>query len=96
MRREYTKEYSKRCVGAGWHGLVEELFDLSQKEKFEVIQVKEKFGMLRIYLQGANEEMYKKIETLERRSSTMCEVCGEKGKGISVGGWRKTRCEEHK
>jgi hypothetical protein len=95
MKREYTREYSKKCVGAGWHGLIDELFDLAEKENFTVVQVKEKYSTLRIYLHGATEEIYKKIDKLEHRSSTICEVCGGKGRKIVRGGWLKTRCEEH-
>jgi len=95
MRTEYTREYSKKCVAAGWHGLVDELFDLVEKEKFEVAQVKEKYGSIRIYVNGANEDVYKMIDDLERRSSTICEVCGKSGERVSRGGWIKTRCKDH-
>jgi hypothetical protein len=48
-----NKEYAKMSVGPGWHSLVNELFDLAEKENFTVAQVKEKYGILRIYIDDA-------------------------------------------
>ena len=89
------REYSKRCVAPGWEGLIDELFDLAEKENFTVTQVKEKYGTLRIYVDGANMEMHNKIDKLECRSSAICEICGKAGEMISRGGWLKTRCKDH-
>jgi len=95
MRTEYTREFSKKCVAAGWESLIDELFDLAEKENFTVTQVKEKYGTLRVYVHGANREMHNMLDNLERRSSTICEVCGKSGERVSRGGWIKTRCKDH-
>jgi hypothetical protein len=92
---KFDREYAKKCVAPGWHSLVNELFDLAEKENFTVAQVKEKYGILRIYVDDANMEMHNKIDKLERRSSAICEVCGKAGEMISRGGWLKTRCKDH-
>jgi len=90
-----NREYAKMCVGHGWYGLVDELFDLAEKENFQVTQVKEKYGSLRIYADFLNEEQDKILSDLERRSANMCEICGKAGEMISRGGWLKTRCKDH-
>jgi hypothetical protein len=92
---KFDREYAKKCVAPGWHSLVNELFDLAEKENFTVAQVKEKYGTLRIYANGASEDVYKMIDDLERRSSTICEACGKSGERIIRGGWIKTRCKYH-
>jgi len=45
----YDLSLAKRSVGRGWHGIIERLF-LVKPEWIKVIQVKEKFGGLRCYL----------------------------------------------
>jgi hypothetical protein len=92
---KFDREYAKKCVAPGWHSLVNELFDLAEKENFTVAQVKEKYGILRIYVDDANMEMHIKIDNLERRSATMCELCGKAGELVSRGNWLKTRCKDH-
>lgn len=57
-------------------------------------QVKEKYGTLRFYVNGANEEHNAYIDMAEAMSSVTCEVCGNKGRRSHFG-WIVTRCEEH-
>ena len=93
--KQVTRDYAKRCVYSGWHSLVDELFDLAEKENFTVVQVKEKFAALRIYVSDASEMIYKQITDIEIRSSGMCEICGKAGETVTIGGWLKTRCWTH-
>jgi hypothetical protein len=92
------REYAKMCVGAGWHSLVDEAFDYFEEQAVEVIQVKEKFGQLRIYVTSASDEMYvsenvyAKIAEIEGRSGRMCECCGQPAEQRTKGGWVKTIC----
>lgn len=60
-----------------------------------VDQVKEKFGSLRFYYHGGDDEVYGMVRMAESMSAVTCEVCGNKGK-ISGGGWLSCRCEEHR
>ncbi len=62
--------------------------------KFEVLQVKEKFGGLRIYVNHANDAIRRRIETAEQESLHTCEVCGRRGKRRE-NSWIKTLCDEH-
>lgn len=59
------------------------------------VQVKEKFGGLRFYVNGANDKQYELIDFAESLSLTTCEVCGKKGKR-NRSGWITTRCKEHR
>lgn len=88
-----NKEYAKMNVGNGWHGLVDEAFDHAEHESFDIVEVKEKFGMLRVYTSLITDEVYKKIADLEIKSMTICECCGGPGSPHSRGGWVKTTCK---
>ena len=44
------------------------------------VQVKEKFGTLTIYHDGANDFMRGAIQMVEHLSATVCEDCGVEGK----------------
>jgi hypothetical protein len=90
----YTLEQGLESVGEGWHDLVRGFFQACDDAKVEVAQVKEKFGALRIYTNGAPEYIMDLANELEVRSTKICEVCGERGKPRS-GGWVKTLCDEH-
>ena len=57
-------------------------------------QVKEKFGGLRFYVDGANEEHHNFIWFAENMSYRTCEKCGNPGK-LYTNGWHTTLCEKH-
>ena len=72
------------CCDDGWYDLI---YDLSKKisqidPEVEVIQVKEKFGGLRFYVEKVSkasaEEIYNLITIAENKSLTICENCGSK------------------
>lgn len=63
--------------------------------RLEIVQVKEKFGGLRIYTSVGTEEQYKVIQEAERKSEETCENCGKEGTQTR-GGWVKTLCPECK
>jgi hypothetical protein len=79
--------------GEGWRPILEELC-----AKIEVLdptvriaQIKEKFGDLRLYIDGGSEEVYDLIREAEERSSVTCEYCGAPGiKDYTR--WIKTLC----
>ena len=82
--------------GDGWHPLIKDLITdlIVLGWDKQTCQVKEKFGGLRFYINGASEEIYKRIQTAEDLSYETCETCGEKGELRSVG-WYKTLCNKH-
>ena len=58
------------------------------------IQVKEKFGGLRFYVDGADNEVYGMITMAEAMSYVTCEQCGNPGSLHHRGGWLKTVCSK--
>ena len=65
---------------------------------FELAQVKEKFGTLRIYYNGGDQYIDGMVAMAERISSRICDVCGQPGivRNINDTTWLGTRCDEHK
>ena len=59
-----------------------------------VVQVKEKFGTLRFYIQAGTDEHYNYISFAETMSGVTCETCGKPGKRLGRG-WIYTACKEH-
>lgn len=61
---------------------------------FRVVQIKEKFGELRVYSAGADDFINGVISMSEMVASKTCEVCGERGK-MRHGSWIRILCDEH-
>jgi hypothetical protein len=94
--RDLIKDSKFFECGDGWYPLIKDLItDLIELgwDK-QTCQVKEKFGGLRFYINGASEEIYKRIQTAEDLSYETCETCGEKGE-LKLVGWYKTLCDKH-
>ena len=92
----YDKEMALRSVGKGWAPLIHELFDRLPEFSgtIKIIQVKEKYGGLRIYTDYYQEKLEQFITELEKRSLTICEQCGSAGK-LRGGEWYHTLCDQH-
>lgn len=74
-----------------------------QKEKYNrgegctqvvVEQIKEKFGGLRFYYQGGDDEISGMVRMAESWAALSCEECGKPGT-LRGGGWIRTLCDEH-
>lgn len=80
-------------VGPGWYGLLKTLIESAVNSGWnkEVCQVKEKFGGLRFYINGASTEVHDIISKYESLSCVICEDCGSSGEQRS-GGWIRTLC----
>ena len=74
-----------------------------QKEKYGrgegcsqvvAVQIKEKFGTLRFYTNGGNEQIYGMIRMAESMSAVTCEQCGSPGKSRGRA-WIYTACDAH-
>lgn len=57
-------------------------------------QVKEKYGGLRFYVEGASREQYAVISFAETLSNYVCESCGSTKNIGHTQGWITTLCEE--
>lgn len=93
VAQPYPMTFGFEC-GDGWFNLIYELSEkLSKDPMVKAVQVKEKFGGLRFYVNTATEEQWDYINKAEEESFRVCEVCGKPG--IVRGGiWLKTLCEE--
>jgi hypothetical protein len=60
----------------------------------EVQQIKEKFGGLRFYYSGGNDEIQGMVTMAESWAGVACEECGAIGERRS-GGWIRTLCDKH-
>jgi hypothetical protein len=58
------------------------------------VQVKEKFGGLRFYVQAATDKHWSYINFAESMSYRTCEECGAPGKTYTDG-WHTTLCDVH-
>jgi hypothetical protein len=88
----------------GWWPLIDECIEKLEEEakktpfNFEILQIKEKYGTLRIYLSSENDSLFGIVERYELFSSHLCELCGEfwtakeRRSANGEGGWFKTLC----
>lgn len=110
MSEDDTREVDKLCVKhgykapaggfdipEGWLKLVDKLMGDLRAAGWEgqIMQVKDKFGGLRFYVDSADEEHYVLINTAEAASFHACEDCGEPAKCLRVGNWYRTLCNAH-
>ncbi len=79
----------------GWFPLVELASARCTQDGAPLVQVKEKFGALRIYVNGGNEDLFRYLWLIEDISSRFCEVCGRRGKTRTDLSWHRTLCDEH-
>ena|ERR1700686_4797620 len=94
MFGDVKREDALQCVGHGWSGLVNRAYDwlAENKPDIRVVQVKEKFGGLRIYVSEAGARFA--LDELETESFTVCEDCGKPGSLATIGHcWLVTVCD---
>ena len=106
---KYPKLYAQRglsmqetCMcwgfpGDGWYDIIDRLSAKIEPLGAVAVQVKEKFGTLRFYIQGVDpnkyDEVHKYIEEAEKESAKTCEWCGDTKSASMCGGfWLKTLC----
>lgn len=90
-----TEEKAIGCVGSGWEKIIKELYK-NKPLSIKIEQVKQKFGVLRVYFSGSDEDSLKKFRdivfSLEEQSAQTCELCGNAGGARSERPW-KILCE---
>jgi hypothetical protein len=70
-------------------------FEQETGSQFEVLQVKEKFGGLRFYVNcRRNDAIRQRILAAIEESFHTCEICGQPGK-LREDSWIKTLCDLH-
>ena len=92
----YDRALALESVGQGWAPLINEVFDYMEKNPThsKVIQVKEKFGGLRVYTDGMDDGLDTIIRSVGKRSFEVCEDCGQTG-ALREGSWYRTLCDNH-
>ena len=92
-------EYSRRPqirhieIGDGWHSIFETLCEeLASLGGIKILQVKEKFAALTVYITPYPVEAQKALDAAYKRSLETCEFCGNAGTQFSDG-WIKTLCD---
>jgi hypothetical protein len=95
----YTREQAKMSVGIGWHSLIDMVYDKRSTMQYPptIIQVKEKFGGLRIYYAYPTDDgtgFEDLVIKIEKQSYTVCEECGKPG-SLRKSGWYRTLCDDH-
>lgn len=98
--------YYNFSIREGWKDLVEMLcgaivfheknnVDSAEYTQVRIKQVKEKFGSLRFYYSGGDRYIRGLVDLAEMMSSTICEVCGEKGEIVNSSGYYHAACKKH-
>ena len=100
--RKVSPKQSLICFGCehgdGWYQLLLDLCTEADKlgHKFQVTQIKEKFGMLCFYIHnkgGGTGDVYDLIRKYENESGVTCETCGKPGKLLENDRfWIRTLC----
>jgi hypothetical protein len=105
----FAEPYGGFAIGEGWWQIIESLcgniqhytdWQNKNHEKHPVVpqvtvnQIKEKFGGLRFYYSGGDDEISGMVRMAESWAAHSCEECGKPGKSRG-GGWIRTLCDEH-
>jgi hypothetical protein len=94
---ELPEGWRKAFCPKMWDELKEILEKHNYLDKFRFVQIKEKWGALRIYDNGAPEEVYDEIEDWEAKyeklSEEVCINCGKPSKYVTLG-WITFVCED--
>lgn len=78
--------------GPGWFQILNTLGAVLEAAGITAVQVKEKFGGLRVYTAGTTPEATAAIRAAEAASETTCELCGVPGVNVVANYWMSTRC----
>ena len=82
-------EYTYGMVGPGWHHLVKQVLE-GVPEDTTILQVKSKFGQLRIYLSPEHPLE----EQVLHKSMEICPTCGLPADQVVISGWVYTLCPD--
>lgn len=102
---QHTLPMTETCMcwnfecGDGWKDLLDNLcnkiqehVDKNNLDQVEAVQVKEKFGGLRFYINGADDYVHKLVDEAENKSYETCEHCGSTEDIKQTTGWIVTLC----
>ena len=73
---------------------IEEKLARAMEDLPTIVQVKEKYGTLRFYIDGGTPDMEYYIVFAEAMSGRTCEICGSPGESRN-NGWVRVLCDKH-
>lgn len=89
-------------IAQGWYDIVREMVQAVEKQAvLEIrtkdnwpycVQIKEKFGLLRVYVGNTNDEMQAIIHSYENKSRFICLLCGKPSK-FHHDDWMRSLCD---
>ncbi|MCE5305765.1 MAG: hypothetical protein ABFD00_01625 [Chloroherpetonaceae bacterium] len=90
-------------IGEGWMPLLIEMLDKIQMivnnnpeyADVEIVQVKEKYGSMIVYLNYYYKEIEDLINEYEEKSCYICEECGQAGEIRNINNWYTALCDKH-
>jgi len=91
------EEILQGSIGPGWIPLVMRLAESLVEAGWNrrLLQVKEKWGGLRFYIDYGNSEVFRLIEEAEKESYFICEDCGNNETAAARNdGWIRTLCND--
>lgn len=106
----FAGQYGGFAIGEGWWPIIETLCANIQShtdwwnknretrpvvEQVVVEQIKEKFGGLRFYYTGGDDQISGMVRMAEAWADHSCEECGAPGK-LGGKGWIRTLCPTHR
>ena len=90
------------CCGKGWYWLIDNLCSAIQGyidsnphlniQQVEAVQLKEKFGQMRLYFDGGGDHIGGMVSFAENLSYSICEECGSTDKVKQTSGWITSLC----
>ena len=105
LYKQFFLDMSKTCMcwgfqcDDGWYKLIDKLSNEITKidPNIQATCVKEKFGTLRFYFEGAQDEktcdkIHNLLHNYDTISSKTCEECGKPGKLRKLEWWLQTLC----
>lgn len=94
-------EFGLELNGDGWNNLIDVLCSTishyvqnNNGPNVRIVQIKEKFGTLRVYCDNTDEVVVQMIDFAENLSDRMCEHCGGSGVLRDIG-YLTTLCDTH-
>lgn len=62
-------------------------------DNFKIVQIKEKFGGLRVYCNFYTDDIDEVIDRMEEEISTICQLCGSPEGKLREDGWMVVKCD---
>jgi Zn finger protein HypA/HybF involved in hydrogenase expression len=97
-----AEQGAKNMVGKGWQPIALDAAEQLEANGAQILQVKEKFGGLRIYFQvdedTSSVDVYDKcneiVRLAEEKAAITCEDCGQPGSMTTNRSFYRTLCPE--